>query len=282
MRRNTFCVFFCPKEVISNRIKLFPDCTEEEWKKMENDKLAPSTSIFLIFVCNDAGDDDNNENTKFTVMKDYGVKQGIESEPCGLFSSLHLSRPNLTIIANESFSLVEWNHTLEIEDFQGLQTLMRLWSVNQTTGELLLVNESIVIETDAVFTLEDSLPSDTSITLATCVGNRCSEPTEKEGLFLPIALKQTPLNRLLLIIGLTILLIIYIITTIFCLRMVKKKGEYKTENKICPVEISESENIIVQAKENTKVNEKIRDADADSILVNRTSQIYISKLFISV
>ena len=28
---------------------------------MENDKLAPSTSIFLIFVCNDAGDDDNNE-----------------------------------------------------------------------------------------------------------------------------------------------------------------------------------------------------------------------------
>ena len=61
LRRNTFCVFF-PKEVISNRIKLFPDCTEEEWKKVENDKLAPSTSIFLIFVCNDAGDDDNNEN----------------------------------------------------------------------------------------------------------------------------------------------------------------------------------------------------------------------------
>merc|ERR1711915_423652 len=110
----------------------------------------------------------------------------------------------------------------------------------------LMVNESIVTETDAVFTMEESLSSDTSITLATCVGDRCSKPTEKKALFLPIPLKQTQLNRLLLIIGLTILLIIYIITTVLCLRTVKKKGKYKPNSKKqdmgTPGKFSESSN----------------------------------------
>eukprot|EP00091_Calanus_sinicus_P000167 TRINITY_DN10093_c0_g1_i2.p1 TRINITY_DN10093_c0_g1~~TRINITY_DN10093_c0_g1_i2.p1 ORF type:complete len:246 (-),score=58.43 TRINITY_DN10093_c0_g1_i2:21-677(-) len=91
------------------------------------------------------------------------------------------------------------------------------------------------------------LPEDTSITLQSYVGNHHSNQTELMGLFMPAALKQTQLNRILLIVGLTLLLIIYILATTYCLRMVKKKGTYKLKQKhetFSPGKFSESDHLL--------------------------------------
>ena len=75
------------------------------------------------------------------------------------------------------------------------------------------------------------MPQDTAITLQSSVGKYQSNHTDTMGLFGPLALKYSSQNRILLIVGLTCLLIIYILATAYCLRTIKKKGTYKLKQK---------------------------------------------------
>jgi len=183
---------------------------------------------------------------KFSIHTDFGVKQGMESDYQEVFSAAHLSPPNMTIIRNESHSLVVWNHTLELGEFSGLATRVTLWGEEQGSGNLSIYNQTLSTDTSILLSTE-TLAHDTIISLQSSVGQYSSNHTEMMGLFMPVALKHSQLNRILLIIGLTSLLIIYILATAYCLRMVKKKGSYKLKQKhqnFSPGKFSEGDHLL--------------------------------------
>jgi len=189
------------------------------------------------------GDENIPLDTKFSLQTDFGVMTGSESGQVSLFSASQLSPPNITIISNQSYSLVEWSHTLEVGQFSGLETIVTLWSVNNS-----IINKTVTTDTVLVFSTQyHHIPQDTLITIQSSVGQYHSNHTDTRPLFSPLALKQSQINRILLIVGLTILLIIYILATIYCLRMVKKKGNYKLKQKhdnFTPGKFSEGEQLL--------------------------------------
>ena len=158
-----------------------------------------------------------------------------------LLSGIHLSPPNISITSNQSYSLVEWSHTLEVGQFSGLETIVTLYTANNS-----IINKTVTSDTVLVFSTHN-IPQDTGITIQSKVGQYHSNHTDTRTLFSSLALKHSQMNRILLIVGLTILLIIYILATVYCLRMFKKKGNYKLNQKhdnFSPGKFSEGEELL--------------------------------------
>ena len=175
--------------------------------------------------------------------------------------------------SNQSYSLVEWSHTLEVGQFSGLETIVTLWSVNNS-----IIDKTVTTDTVLLFSTDD-LPQDTLITLQSSVGQYHSNHTDTRTLFSPLALKQSQMNRILLIVGLTILLIIYILATVYCLRMVKKKGNYKLKEKhdnFSPGKFSEGEQLLHPGPGRHKpLSEDGSCAtEQESLMVRYTSQVF--------
>jgi len=223
------------------------DETEDGELKLIGERTIPSDQNQLQISL----DDGYPWQTRLSLNADFGTKQGPKSAYFDLFSHIQLTPPtNITITANHSTSMVEWSHSLELGQFQGLGTILNIWTVDPTSGNLTFLNQTLLPDsqdTSAVFSVESGLSQEASITLQSYVATFQSNQTELRGLFMPIALKQTQLNRILLILGLTCLLIIYILATAYCLRMVKKKGTYKLKEKhdrYTPGKFSESDQLL--------------------------------------
>merc|ERR1719376_800695 len=218
-------------------MKFWNDTKEEDLTIIEEIEIPYGQDEYKIVF----GDENIPLDTKISLQNDFGVMGGSESGQMSLLSGMPLSPPNISITSNQSYSLVEWSHTLEVGQFSGLETIVTLWSVNNS-----IIDKTVTTDTVLVFSTHD-LPQDTAITLQSKVGQYHSNHTDTLPLFSPLALKQSQINRILLIVGLTILLIIYILATVYCLRMVKKKGNYKLKEKhenFSPGKFSEGEQLL--------------------------------------
>merc|ERR1719228_2306835 len=112
-------------------------------------------------------------NTQFSLFSDFGIKQGLESLQYDLFSHIQLTPPiNVTIVSNQTTSQVEWIHSMKLGQFNGLGTILNIWTVDQSSGNKTLHNQTIFPDpqdTWAVFSTQSGVPQESVISLQTYV-----------------------------------------------------------------------------------------------------------------
>merc|ERR1719206_1126126 len=160
------------------KIKFWNDTEGESFALIEEIEIPYGQDEYRAVL----GDENIPLDTKFSLQTDFGVMTGSESDQVPLFSPSQLSPPNISIISNQSYSLVEWSHTLEVGQFSGLETIVTLWSLNNS-----IINKTVTTDTVLVFSTQyHHIPQDTLITIQSSVGQYHSNHTDTMPLFNPL------------------------------------------------------------------------------------------------
>ena len=84
-------------------------------------------------------------------MNNVGDMPRSESCQVSLLSGIHLSPPNISITSNQSYSLVQWSHALEVGEFSGLETIVTLYTANKS-----VINKTVTSDTVLVFSTHNN------------------------------------------------------------------------------------------------------------------------------